>query len=335
MRKFAWLLIAVVVVVAAWTVGWFWAAGEITQQVKQLAEADGETAPRFECGTLGVGGFPFRFDIDCENAVLTDRDVTVGFPGLRASVLAYNPTHTLLSAKGPFTYDDAFTGSRRRVDFDRLAGSVRVTPADLFSGLAGEGWRLARLSVESDGVSLTNTVAADILEASAGHFELHLLDIPDQFDKAAGTSALANYVAITGLNLPGLEVVSGDLTLEARITGLPADLRDFGGPDAIRKWQAAGGAVTLIKLAGAQPQPRESFEITGELQITGGGYVQGQIDYVTMGVLDRLSQFLPPVQLAVLKGAPQADGSFRNTVTIADGQVRILNLVFAQLPPLF
>jgi hypothetical protein len=335
LRKFAWLLIAVVVVVAAWTTAWFWAAGELTQQVKLLAEADGETAPRFECGSFGVSGFPFRFDLDCENATLTDEDLTVTFTGLRASVMAYNPTHVIFSARGPFASDDAFSGSQRRLDFSRLDGSVRVVPANLFKGLGGEGWRLARLSVEADDIAVTNTVAGDILEASAGHIEAHLIDIPEQFDKAAGTSALANYVAARGLTLPGLQVAAGDLTLESQITGLPADIRDFSSPDAIRNWQAAGGAIKLVKLSGTQADPAETFDIAGDAHLTGGGYVAGQIDYTTKGVLDRLSQVLPPVQLAMLKGAPQADGSFKNTVTVDDGQVKILAFVFAQLPPLF
>ena len=127
----------------------------------------------------------------------------------------------------------------------------------------------------------------------------------------------------------------GKLSLEDQITGLPADIRDFGNPDAIRNWQAAGGSVRLVKLTGTQPNPDESFDISGDAQLTGGGYVVGKIDYTTKGVLDRFAQLLPPVQLAMLKGAPQADGSFRNTVTVVDGQVKILTFVFAQLPPLF
>lgn len=329
------MLIAVVVVVGAWSAAWFWAAGEIRNQVLLLADADGETAPRFECGRLDVSGFPFHFNLDCENAQLVDQDLTVTLPGLRATVMAYNPTHLLFFARGPLAYADAFTGSQRRLDFSRLDGSIRLTSADPIKGLSGEGWRLARFSVEGSDLVVTNTVAGDIVEASASHVEAHLLDIPGQFDAAAATSALANYVAATELTLPGLQVANANLTLESQITGLPADIRDFGDPDAVRNWQAAGGAIRLVKLAGTQPSPEESFDVSGNLHLSGGGYVEGQIDYTTKAVLDRLSQVLPPVQLAMFKGAPQADGTFRNTMTIKDGEARILTFVFAQLPPLF
>jgi hypothetical protein len=335
LRKFVWLLIAVIVVVGAWSAGWLWAAGEVRGQVQLLAQGDGEATPKFQCESFNVSGFPFRFDLDCTNGTLVDRDLTATFTGLRASVMAYNPTHLLFSAKGPFAYADAFSGSQRRLDFTKLDGSLRLTSADPVRSLGGEGWRIARFSVESDDLAVTDTVAGDIVEASASHIEAHLVDMPDLFDTAAGTAALASYVAATELTLPGLQITKADLTLDTQLTGLPADIRDFGSPDAVRNWQSAGGQLTLVKLAGAQADPVESFDIAGNLRLSGGGYVEGQIDYTTKAVLDRLSPVLPPVQLAMFKGAPQADGSFRNTVTVADGQVKLLTFVFAQLPPLF
>lgn len=335
LRKFAWLLIAVIVVVGAWSAGWLWAAGELRNQVQLLAEADGETTPKFACEGLNVSGFPFRFDLDCENATLLDRDLTVTFPGLRASAIAYNPTHVIFSAKGPFAYADAFSGSQRRLDFTRLDGSVRLISADPIKGLGGEGWRLARFSIEADDLAVVDTVAGEIVEASAKHIEAHLLDVPDQFDAAAGTSALAGYVATNELTLPGVRVNAANLTLETRITGLPADIVNFGSPDALRNWQASGGELQLVKFAGTQASPDESFDVAGTFRLNGGGYVEGQIDYTTKAVLDRLSQVLPPVQLAMFKGAPQADGTFKNTMTVVDGEAKLLTFVLAQFPPLF
>ncbi len=335
LRKFAWLAIAVIVVVGAWSAGWLWAAGETRTQIERLAEADGEAAPRFQCETLNVSGYPFRFDVDCQNGTLTDRDLTATFTGLRASVLAYNPTHLLFSAKGPFAYADAFTGSQRRLDFTKLDGSVRLMSADPIAALAGEGWRLARLSIESNDLVVTSTVAGEIVEASASHFEAHLVDMPQLFDKTAGTSALAKYVTFTKLALPGLQIADATVTLDNQITGLPADIRDFSDPDFLRNWQAAGGTLKLVDNTVSQPVPDESFGFTGELRLSGGGYPEGQISYTSRGIDERLRQFLPPVQRAAFRGAPQGDGNFRNTINIADGQVRMLAIPLTQLPPLF
>lgn len=335
LRKFLWLAIVVVAVVAAWTAGWFWAAGEATRQVKLLAAADGETAPQFTCGSFNISGFPFRFDAECRDATLVDQDLTATFPGLKASVMVYNPTHVIFSARGPFAYADAFSGSQRRLDFTRLDGSLRVVSADPIKGLGGEGWRIARLSVESDELAVTDTVASEVLEASARHIEAHLVDMPELLDKAAGTSALANYLKADALTLPGLNVNSSTLTLEAQLSGLPADLRDFADPEIMRRWQSAGGSLKLVQLSGSQTSPDERFDIAGEAHLNGGGYLEGHIDYSTKNVLDRLSQLVPAVQLAMLRGAPLGEGNFSNTLIIADGQVKLLTFVFAQLPPLF
>lgn len=330
-----WLAIAVVVVVGLWTAGWVWAAGEATRLVKLLAEADGETAPKLTCGTLDVSGFPFRFDLECLDATLVDRDLTATFAGLKGSVLVYAPSHLIFSAKAPFSLADAFSGSQRRLDFDALEGSLRLTSTDLMRGLNGEGWRIARFSLVADDLTLTDTVANEVVEARTKHLEAHLIDVPELHDKAAGTAALRGYLSTTALDLPGLQVVAADTTAEVELTAVPDDLRAFGEPDALRRWQAAGGSLALSKLAGSQPAPEERFEITGQLKLNGGGYPEGQIDYTTKGVLDRFAQFMPAMQLAMLRGAPNADGSFRNSLTITDGQVKLLAVPFAQLLPLF
>jgi hypothetical protein len=335
LRKFMWLAIAVVVLVGLWTAGWVWAAGEATRQVKLLAEADGETAPKLTCGTLDISGFPFRFDLECLDATLVDQDLTATFAGLKGSVLVYAPSHLIFSAKAPFSLADAFSGSQRRLDFGALEGSLRLTSPDLMRGLNGEGWRIARFSLVADDLKLTDTVAGEIVEASSKHLEAHLLDVPELHDKAAGTAALRGYLSTTALDLPGLQVIAADTSAEVELTAVPDDLRAFGEPDALRRWQAAGGSLALTKLAGSQPAPEERFEITGQLKLNGGGYPEGQIDYTTKGVLDRFAQFLPAMQLAMLRGAPNADGSFRNSLTITDGQVKLLAVPFAQLLPLF
>ena len=179
MRKFAALLIAIILVAGLWIGGWFWAAGEIRNQVALLAQNDGEVNPKITCGDLNVTGFPFRFDIECVDGTLTQLDTTVTLAGLRASVLAYNPTHVLLSAKAPLAIVDAFSGAQSRVDFTGLQASARLTSRDLFEGLTGVGWRIANLSLVADGLTWNDTVVGDMLRMSADHLEAHLVDLPE------------------------------------------------------------------------------------------------------------------------------------------------------------
>lgn len=337
MRKFAVLFIAIILVVGAWTGGWFWAAAEARSQIGNLALNDGETSPRITCGTLNVSGFPFRLDVECIDGTLTQLDTTITLAGLRASVLVYNPTHMLVSAKAPLAIDDAYSGARSRVDFTELQASARLVSRDTLEGFTGAGWRIANISLVADGVTWNDTVVDDMLRMSADRIEAHLVDLPEGRDKAARIAMLGAYATLAGLDLPQLGVTDGQSTFEAKLDKLPDDLLEFTAPDAIRNWQARGGKLALVKWQGTQAEPDERFEVTGEVTLDAIGRANGQVTYVTRGVLDRLlAGFqVPPLQIAAFKGLPGPDGTSTNTLGIADGRVTLAGFLIAELLPAF
>lgn len=337
MRKFAALLIAIILVVGLWTGAWLWAATEIRNQVTLLAYNDGETNPKITCGTLDVGGFPFRFDVECLDGTLMQLDTTVTLSGLRASAMVYNPTHLVLSARSPLAIDDAFSGARSRVDFSSLQASARLTSRDLIEGLSGVGWRIANVSLVADDITWNDTVVDDMLRMSAGHLEAHLVDLPEGRDRAVHTATLGAYASLDDLSLPQLGVTAAQSTLEARIDQLPDDLIELTAPDAVRNWQARNGTLTLVKWQGSQPAPDEKFEVTGEVTLNAAGLANGQVSYTTRGVLDRLlaPAGVPPLQIAAFKGMPGPDGTSTNTLGIADGRVTLAGFLIAELLPAF
>lgn len=337
LRKFAALLVAIILVVGAWIGGWVWAAGEIRTQVALLAQNDGDTSPKLTCATLNVTGFPFRFDIECVDGTLTQLDTTITVAGLRASAMVYNPTHVLISAKAPVTIADAFSGAQSRVDFTGLQASARLASRDLVEGLSGVGWRIANISVVADGITWNDTVLGDVLRMSADHLEAHLVDLPEGRDKAAHTATLGAYASLDNFAFPELQIAAAHSTLEARVDQLPDDLNALAAPDAIRDWQARGGRLTLVKFAGSQPAPDETFEVTGEASLDPAGRVNGQLTYTTRGVLDRLlaAYRVPPLQIAAFKGMPAADGTSSNTLAVADGKVTLAGILIAELLPAF
>ena len=335
-RKIVALGVVVLVVVALWTAAWFWAASELRRQVAMLGEADGETAPRLTCGVFEVGGFPFRFDLECRDGVLVDQDRTYGIKGVRASVLIYSPSHAIFSAASPMTLANAFTGSESRIDFASLEGSARLVAADPIRGLAGEGWRIARVSVQADAITWNETIIGDLLQLEADHAEAHLIDMGERHDAEAGTAALAGFAKADGLTVPAFDVTDGNASLEVELTGLPDDLRVLAAdPDPIRNWQRRDGEFRLVRFAGDQPAPEEMFEISGEARLGPSGLLAAQVTYRQKRVLDRLEGLMPPLQLAAIKGKPEADGSSGNTLTIVDGRMRLLTLDLLEIGPLF
>lgn len=332
MRKFALLLVAVIVVVGAWSLGWLFAAGQIRQAVATLGQEGGDADPKITCGTLDITGFPFRFDLECREATIVAGDTTATIAGVRASMLVYNPTQARFSALGPATLADAFTGAQSRIDFAGAEGSARIVTDDIFKGLGGEGWRIGRVSVIADGVDWVDTVVADMPILSASHLEAHLVDIPEQHDAAAGTSALAGFAMLSEAAAPALAIAGGEASLEAELTGLPDDLRDFGTQQAIADWQSSGGQLKLVSLKGTAGE--EFVESSGTVALDSSARLDGQISLRHKGLVERLGGLIPEEWKAAILGGPEADGSYSQTIQIRAGVVFAGIVPISMIPPL-
>lgn len=330
MNRFVWLGLVVVAVAGLWTAGWFYAAGE-TRNALVVLGANPESS--LTCEKLDITGFPFRFDLACSGAAIMEGDVTVTVAGLKASVLAYNPTHAVLSAQAPLTVADAFTGSRRRIDFASAEASVRVETDDIWKGLGGSGWRLARASLIADGVRLTDTLAGETLLASTSHLEAHLLDMPERHEPDKGLAALAAFAQMDEVQAPAFDIAGGTVSLEAELSGLPDDLREFGTDDVLRRWRDAGGQLKLVSLEGTAGE--EFVRSNGTLALDSAARVEGQIQLTSKGLVERTGTLIPEDWKGIVLGQQAADGSYAQTLNLRGGFVFAGLLPVAQLEPLF
>ena len=325
MKKFVLLLAAVLLVAALWSGGWFLAAGEIRRAVAGLAPTAGEDAG-LTCEQVGVSGFPFRFDISCTGATATAGDLTATIAGIRASVLAYNPTQAVFSVLAPATVTDAFSGVQNRIGFASAEGSARIVTDDLWQGLTGKGWRIGRISIVAEGVDWTDITVAEARLLGATHIEAHLVDIPEQHDPAAGTSALAAFATIHEAEAPGLGIAAGEASLEAELTGLPDDLREIDAANLMTRWRDAGGQLRLVALTGRAGE--EFVEGSGTLGLDSGSRLDGQVMVRSKGLVERFGAVLPEDWRGLIVGGQAEDGSYSQTVTIKAG------VVFSGLMPL-
>lgn len=322
MKKIIALGVVVFLLVAGYSVAWLWAAGQATAYVKTLETADGVSMPRVVCGQFAITGWPFGFDATCTDATVTSGDVTVTLAGLKASAEVYRPTHVLVFAQSPIGIDDAFTGSRSRLDFTDAQASARL-----------DGWRIGRVSVVVDGPVWNDTVLDDRLIAKADHAEAHLIDLPELHDAKAGLAGLGQYVEIDNLNAPGFQVNAAKVTFEGDIDKLPDDVRTYGDADLVKRWQAAGGSFTLKDFKGEDGDSH--FEATGKLALDAQGRVNGQLKLNSKGVVERLGTAIPEQYKGFIVGSPAADGSYSQTVNIAAGLMFVGLVPAGMLPPMF
>lgn len=322
MKRVVILGAVVLAAIAAWTGAWLWGASWINSQAKALEVADGVSTPRVTCGDFGVGGFPFRFTITCTDASVEMGDVSVAIPQMRAVVAAYNPMHILLFAQSPVTTEDAFTGQKRRFDFASMEASARLS-----------GWRLARVSVAVEAPVLSDTVLEDILIGRADRAEAHLVDLPNAEGTATALVTLGAFAEVTGLSAPGFEIAAGHTNFEAKISGLPDDVRAMGEPELLQRWAATGGQIELVGFKGEDGE--RHFEVSGNGGLDRAGRVNGQVRIASKGLVEGVEDQVPEALRGLILGAPAEDGSYSQTLNINAGVVFSGLIPTMIIPPLF
>ena len=278
--------------------------------------------PRIACESFGIGGFPFGFDATCSNATIESGDVTITVGGLKASVEVYRPTHVLVFAQSPASIDDAFTGSRSRVDFASAQASIRL-----------EGWRLGRASVVVTQPVWNDAVLDDRLIAKASKVEAHLVDVPARHDATKGLATLQQYGLVEGLDAPGFEIGGGKATFEAEISNLSDDVRTYGDADLLKRWQAAQGKYTIVGFKG--DDATSSFDASGTLGLDTGGRLEGQLKLHSRGVVERMGPMIPEQYRGWIVGTPAEDGSYSQVLNIAAGVVFSGVVPMGMIPPAY
>ena len=322
MKRIILALAIIGVVVAVWSGVWLFAAGQITQQVELAGNPGNPEIPALTCGNFSVTGFPFRFDASCDGATISQGDIAVTLPRLKATALIYRPTHLLAFADGPIHLSNAFYGTEQEVRFSLLEASLRL-----------DGWQLQRLSLRGENIAWYDTLLGDILLASGDEAELHLLDIPTEHNPDAQLASLAFYAETKNADLTTFGVSGGQLTAEARITNLPDDIRAFGAPGMLQNWQAAGGKLVLEKLKANDAITM--IDMHGQASLDETGAISGKIEGMSNQLAERFAEFVPPEYHSLYFGARQPDGRYKQTITIVKGTVFVGIAPQGTIPPLF
>ena len=71
-RRALWPVFAapalVVLGALAWSGFWYYASGKIHEQFDLWRDREAKSGRVYNCGTLDVGGYPFRFEVTCDDA---------------------------------------------------------------------------------------------------------------------------------------------------------------------------------------------------------------------------------------------------------------------------
>lgn len=321
MNRFISLMVFIVIVVLGWTAAWFYAANRLTDEAGTYFVGLSTHLQRFECETFDVDGFPFRFDVTCTNAKLTDSDLELSINEIKATVLVYKPTHVLVFAQGPAQVTDSFTGSKREITWDNLSLSLRTN-----------GWALARFSLEAQNLQLFDTIVTKTLLGSVSHAEFHLVEDTQFYDADARITQISAFAKVQDAFMPEFEINDAKIILEASLAAMPDDLRLWSPAIISKNWFDSQTGLNISKLEGSDA--RSSFSINGNMTATAQSMPNGNFDFFTQNLAQRFEPFIDPVAIQVVFGSQSEDLNRYQSYSVVHGVVLAGNLPIFTLVPM-
>jgi hypothetical protein len=285
-RRYTILVFVVFALVAGWIGFWKFAAGKAQETIDGWRAREAAAGRIYECGSQSIGGFPFRFEVDCGNATVLLRDnkppLEVKAAGLLAVMQVYQPTLLISEVTGPLSIAAPGQPPEFIANWKVGHASLRGTPA-----------APQRASIVFDEPSvdrMSGGVRQNMLHAK--RIELH--------GRIAEGSVTSNPVIELVLRLfdasaPGLHPAAVK-PINADITAYLRGLKDFSPkswPARFHELQANGGRIDIDH---ARVQQGETIAVgSGALALNSNGRLDGQLSVTVAG----LDPFLKAI------GAPQ------------------------------
>lgn len=157
--KIAAPLIAMLVLLAAWS-GWWWFASNLAQT--KFAEARATHADRFglACASEGWSGYPYRIMFTCTDAVIDLKRPGTTIRSAKLDILAqaYNPSHIIARLTGPSEIENPRQGLMLTTEHLPLVTGVKFKSGQF----AIASSRISDLTVKQDGEAVLTVKSATL-----------------------------------------------------------------------------------------------------------------------------------------------------------------------------
>jgi hypothetical protein len=274
-----WRYIVMLVLVAAlfggWSLFWNFAANKAEATIEGWRAREAKAGRIYACGEQTIGGYPFRFELNCERASAlfnsNQPPIEIKSSGVLVAAQVYQPTLLISEFHGPLTIANPGQPPDIIVNWKLAQSSLRGTPA------APE--RVALVFDRPVVDRMTGGSQQHVLTAQ--HIEIH--------GRIAGGSVASNPVIEVALKLdqaaaPGL-LPAAAAPVDADITAVLRGLKDFAPKPwaaRFREIQAANGG---IEIGQARVQQGETIAVgSGTLALNANGRLEGQLRVTIAGI---------------------------------------------------
>ena len=131
-RRWLYLSLAVVILVAGWTAVWFYAADRANQAIAGWIEREARAGRIYTCGSQSLRGYPFRIEVRCADAALQMRalqpPVSVRLGDVLFAAQIYQPTLLIGEWSAPLTIADEGQPPKMTATWTLMQTSLRGRP---------------------------------------------------------------------------------------------------------------------------------------------------------------------------------------------------------------
>ncbi len=266
-------LLLVVVIAAAWTGFWFYAASTARTIIAAWQAQEAALGRVYRCGSQSIGGYPFRIEVQCADAdvELSNAQPALGIKVKNILVAAqvYSPTLLIGEITGPVTVGELNRPASLSANWTLAQLSIRGLPS-----------ALQRVSMTFDDLKLTSLINGVSPIFAAKHLELHGRPNADSSPGNPIVDLAVELIAATAPSAGPIFAVPADASIAATMRGI----RDFiTKPMSVRlrEFQAAGGRIDVTSLRLTRG---ESVAVAaGRLGLTASGRLDGQVNMTVAG----------------------------------------------------
>ena len=281
-RGRSWLiaapLILVLVLAAAWSGFWYYAAGQAETRINAWQAQEAQAGRTFACGSRSVGGYPFRIEVRCADVHVELKDaqppIALELKEILVVSQVWDPKLLIAEFTGPLAASGPGQQPYLTAVWTLAQASVRGTP-DVPD----------RASISIDGLKLEGMPGASPL-FDAKHAEFHARV---QFGSWPHNPAVDLVVKLAAAAAPGVHMMAAQ-PFDADILAVLHGMKDLAPKTLsarLREWQAAGGRLELQNVRLAQGDALATA--TGTLALTPRGRLDGALRLSAAGI----ERFLP------------------------------------------
>jgi hypothetical protein len=274
-RRYIVTLVLFAALIGGWSWFWHYASGKAEVAIDGWRAREAKAGRIYKCGAQTIGGYPFRIEVNCDNASALFRSnqppVEIKASGMLIAAQIYQPNLLITEFHGPLTIADPGKPPTIVANWKLAQSSVRGTPA------APE-----RVSLVFDGASVERINGASTENlVNAKRIEIHGRIIEGS---VSNHPVIEVVTRLTRAAAPSLHPAASH-PLDADITAVLRGFNDFSPkpwPVRFREMQAAGGRIDITQ---ARVHQGETIAIgNGSLALSANGRLDGQLRVTVAGL---------------------------------------------------